>query len=92
MGYRCNEEKGWVVGFQACVCPDENILSQMIDEVLTSKLENSKEFSKDPFCCSSTLLTTTTGKNHVNKGQDISEGNCSVLNSPEMRTKKNPLF
>ena len=89
MGYRCNDE-GWEVGFQACVCPDENVLSQMIDEVRTSKLKNSNEFSNDPSCCNSTLLTATKEKNGVIEGQEISEGNCCVLNSQEMPTKKVP--
>ena len=80
MGYRCNEEKGWEVGFQACVCPDESVLSQMIDEVRTSKLKNSKEFSKEPSCCNSTLLTGTKVKNDEIKGQQILEGNCHELN------------
>ena len=63
VGYRCNEKKGWEVGFHGCICPDETILNEMVGQVQNSKLQNSKQFHNETLCCKSTLFTQKTVEN-----------------------------
>ena len=63
VAYRCNKKKGWEVGFHGCICPDETIFNEMVDQVRNSKLLNSKQFQNETLCCKSTLFTQTTEEN-----------------------------
>ena len=45
--YQCNQDKGWDIGFDACICPDEDHLKAL----------DSKWPSSIPRCCPESLLT-----------------------------------
>ena len=59
VGYRCKENQGWEVGFHACICPDEKIFQQMVDQVRSSELQISQELRNETLCCNSTLFAQT---------------------------------
>ena len=58
VGYRCKNNQGWEVGFHACICPDEKILKEMVDQVQSSELQIPQELRND-LCCNSTLFAQT---------------------------------